>query len=580
MRRRHRHDSLTRYEPPLHPLRLLRPLGALLIESSVVGLSGWWLLRTFPLGGAIRSVGAVLALEAGAGQSVTVAIDGGEPTGAEDGLRLYAGDVLTTGSGSHAALQFFDGTALRLQEATELLIEESRQGESRSSLRVLISHGATWLRVPVSGDTSGDVDRVIVTTGYQATLPDGTEAYAGPDAFTVYDGDGPGSSVLLAGNKEAILVGEGQTLDIAAATAGDPYAARHPIEGQLPVFVSESRDQSPVAGVQEPPEGQAPTGDSELLTITEPPAQGIVSGGTVTVAGTVGVGVEQVQINGYDAPINQSDRSFELEITLPDDEEIVITAVAFGVDGTRLAEQRRTVVRNLAPVPPPSFVSPAATGQTYRTQETRFEITGEAPPDTAGIIINDYRLQFYEAGDTRWRYLADTTLENLQPGRNVFRAIAIREGGGRSEPVELTILLEEGTTGVISDGTPSGSGSEVVSSADSSEPDIVSQDGLPQNEPLQPGTLRIVGPAEGTSFTSGEAENIIEGVPPPGAQSLWVNDYRLRLFSPDRATWTYIASTELGTLAAGLNRYEIIARDADYQIVDRLIYEITYEPAN
>jgi len=86
-------------------------------------------------------------------------------------------------------------------------------------------------------------------------------------------------------------------------------------------------------------------------------------------------------------------------------------------------------------------------------------------------------------------------------------------------------------------------------------------------------------PSAGTQHTamlSGTGlELLIEGSVPPGTQSMWVNDYQLRLYSPGKTFFNYIASTALNTLKRGENPYVIVARDKEGMILDRMTYTIT-----
>ena len=182
--------------------------------------------------------------------------------------------------------------------------------------------------------------------------------------------------------------------------------------------------------------------------------------------------------------------------------------------------------------------------------------------------MNDYRLQLYDAGSTKWSYLASTKLGNLQYGTNTFAAVAINRNGLRSEPAVLTIILGKGEEGVINE-----TDQEETAGAEENTPVI---DGnLPNNTPLAPGTLTVDIPTPGTTHTeTGTGEVLIQGTPPTDTFTLWVNDYRLRLFEPGRGMWNYRASTELKTLKQGSNTYEIIARNRKGEILDRMVYTI------
>ena len=70
------------------------------------------------------------------------------------------------------------------------------------------------------------------------------------------------------------------------------------------------------------------------------------------------------------------------------------------------------------------------------------------------------------------------------------------------------------------------------------------------------------------------AEFLIEGSVPSGTASVWVNDYKLQLYTAGKTFFNYIASTGLNTLKRGSNTYEIIIRDTEGKILDRVTYTI------
>ncbi|MFH0851531.1 MAG: hypothetical protein V1876_02170, partial [Candidatus Peregrinibacteria bacterium] len=368
-----------------------------------------------------------------------------------------------------------------------------------------------------------------------------------------------------------VIVGEGQQFALPENFDPDMDLYQyHSAIGSLtsvPVFVQEGR----TLYLRPRPKGPMVSGSGATvaegteLTVSSPANNQTIRTGTVNVKGVVSSKVNAVRVNGYQASL-APDRTFAIELSLPDENAVTITVEALNTQGTVLETAVRQITRDLQPPASPVIRTPAAQGQTYRTQRTELQITGTVPPGTAGIIVNDYRLQLFKPGDGTWTYLASTKLDNFREGKNVFTVTAVNDAGRQSEPVTLTILLGGEGEGVIDAG---GASSSAV-------PEITSEEDLPKNVPLKPGTVNVTGPVPGTQFTSTGSAFLLEGTAPPETDSVWVNGYRLRLYSPGKTFWNYIADPALGTLTRGVNTYRINARNAQGEVLDTTTYTVTY----
>ena len=143
MRRRHRHIHRRRYggysgEPPVQ-----KNVIGIVILVIVLIVCGKWVLTYFGVGNTIQRHGSTLTM-ANLG-NVQVSIEGGEFKRAENEQKLYPGDRLTTGVGAHAVLTFFDKTAFRLNELSDVTIEETFSGENTSEISLYIQEGSVWV---------------------------------------------------------------------------------------------------------------------------------------------------------------------------------------------------------------------------------------------------------------------------------------------------------------------------------------------------------------------------------------------------------------------------------------------------
>ena len=580
MRRRHRHIH-GRYGSYPSEASIRHNVMGVIIVAIVLFIFGKMVLGYFGVGNTVQRYGVTLTM-ANLG-NVQVSIEGGDFKRAEDDQKLYSGDRVTTSVGAHALLTFFDTTAVRLNELSGITIEESLSGEKESEITIYLNEGSIWLSTPEKDTFSGAITRTVRVPQMKALIPSNTEGVITQQSIVVFSADGIGITLKPKESLVPIVVGEGQKFVLPSSYTKnvDLYAYRSPLDpfAMQSDFVVASR--TVYSGKQqitttEPEDGTSTDvleGDTEILVLT-PKNEAVIKSSTVKVSGKIGKGVARVRINGYIAIVDKSTNTFSLELTLPDTDEAEIIIGGLDENGTVLSEVRRKVTRDRKPPPPPTITSPAKNGQTYRTQMERFVIDGTTSSDTVSVIVNDYRLQLYKPGNTTWTYLASTNIDNLYPGKNVYKVVTINSAGIASEPAEVTILLEEGEVGVIEEEVDD----ETVPEDEEEEPAPISPRDLPDNRPLKPGSLKVIAPTAGTNHIASGSSFLIEGTTISETESLWVNDYSLRLYEPGKTTWNYIADTDLGTLHRGVNLYLIITRNSRGRILDRLEYKAEFNP--
>ncbi len=550
-----------------------------MIVAGILFLGNRLLSAIFGGGGAVTQAAAVLTVESEGTGFVQVSIENGEFVRAEDQIKLYPGDRVSTSGNAHATLKFFDDTFVRLDEGTEMAIVTSRRGEENGILALALTSGTLWVTVPA--DETIPMTRSIETPSMTLNLPTGTETVLTETSVAVFAGDGLGVEVAIEGT-DPFFIGEGQAFSLpqGGLASADPYDFRSAIDPTLvrSPFVEESKGRL-VASLIATGAGtgaQMPTDGEIVLAVSSPEEGATVTSSTVVVSGTVGANVTAVRIDGYAVPLEPSVRTFSHEVALADEDQVTILIEALGTDGTVAEDVRRTVKRNREPPPAPTITAPVTAGQTYRTGRTRFEISGTAPAGSVGIQVNDYRLQLFQPGDTRWTYLASTDLQNLKFGENRFDVVVINQGGYRSNPATITVILEEGATDQVIDA----SSDDTSETPDDSTP--VEEDEAPpaiDNPPIMPGSLTVHAPTAGISHQETRlSELLIEGNTSTRTDTIWVNDYKLRLYRSGADFWNYIADVELQTMEEGHNTYEIVARDSEGMVLDKLIYTIDYNP--
>lgn len=525
-----------------------------------------WVLWLFGGGDQLQRASVLMRVERGT--VVNVSLEGGLMQRAEDTLKLYAGDKVATGGNGNALLTFFDGSHARMDVQSELMIDESSRGTDESEFAITLLKGSLWMQTPDASTNSGTISRTITLPRYNIRVPNDAEIVVEESTLLVFSADGAGVEMHLTNNETPVMIGEGQQIVLPAGEyAGDPIDLRSAIEplAMQRTFIEESRGLKITEGT-----GSSIPTDDDVLTITSPADKALVTSATVKVQGTIGPRVQRVRVNGYQSNINLQAHTFEQELSVKEGVDTTLTVEALDGRGIVLERETRTVRRGTQALPPPVITSPAKSGEIYRTQKTEFAISGTVPAGIQGVMVNDYKLQLFRPGDATWSYLASTALNNLKSGTNVYDVYTLDAAGNKSEPVRITILLEAGTEGVV--GTSSPAGGSTTSQAP------VSEDQLPNNAPLLPGTITVTGPTPGNVHTATGSEFLLEGTTPKSTQSVWVNGYKLQLYKPGNTFWNYIAKAEFNTLKPGKNVYKITARNEKGEILDTFEYNATYNP--
>ncbi len=525
------------------------------------------ILRVFGWGSSGQKLPVTLRVEdAGI---VSVVLEGGKSQRAEDQMKLFPKEKVSTGPTGNAALLFFDSSVARLDGNTDTSITESVGGKS-SSIGLALDRGTLWLNIPAASQA---LHRNITTPTLSYTFPSGSEVILSPSSLLVFHAGGAGVTVSFKGHSD-ITIGEGQQFVLPAdlkTVSNDLYSYRTPLDlSSLTspfLLASREKEQTITTSVLAP----SSTG-SDILTVTQPTDGTKISGDSVTVNGRVGSGVLAVNVNGHPAVLSNDTHAFTQELSLPAGDTFAITVQALDSQGNALMEIHRTVTRGASAsgatvIAAPTITEPAKSGETYRTAQTDVVLRGTSPSNAATIYVNDYQLKLFDPSRGTWSYLASLRLGNMQRGLNVFDVHAEDAAGNKSPSSRITILSGPGPEGVVSSAS-----SATVSSPSS----LLNPHTLPNNAPLTPGMLHITGAPVLPDFIATGTGFLLEGQTSAKTASMWVNGYQLRLYTPGKTFWNYLATPSLGTIKPGNNVYHIVARDAQGNILDLLDFSTTY----
>ncbi len=510
-------------------------------------------------------------------QDVQISLQSGEWQRAENNIKIYPGDAVSTKGNGNAIITFFDGTHVRLDANTEAAVEKSdKYEEDTSSVSLKLRSGRLWVSTPSVMAFSGSIVRKVATDAYSAELPGETNALLSTSLVAVLRAQGLGLSIDVLQPKNSnqiVVVGEGQQLTLSEdarntiAAGDDPYRYRDPIGSTMlndEFFLRSYAMLKDIATGSGALTGGVDLTQRDDLVITAPENNARVTGKTVTVAGRVSERIKTLIINNSITAV-KPDKTFSVDVALAG-ETMAIHIEAQDDQGVALAKQDRSVKVELNPYRETvTMNSPVGSGKTLTTSATEIDVSGLAPANAASIWVNDYKLQLFKAGSKTWSYLASRDLGNLVDGKNTLTIYAMDKDGRKGPTTTIYIVYDPAATATVPTAVPTATAS--------------SQPPLKQNPPLTPGTLAVTAPAPGTTAEATAVENVIEGTTSAETAFISVNGYTLSLYIAGKTTWNYIASVDLGTMKEGKNVYRVVSRNKDGEILDVLEYTINYTPA-
>ncbi|MBI2634792.1 hypothetical protein HYW82_03950, partial [Candidatus Peregrinibacteria bacterium] len=75
----------------------------------------------------------------------------------------------------------------------------------------------------------------------------------------------------------------------------------------------------------------------------------------------------------------------------------------------------------------------------YRVTSRVATLTGGIS-GAAKVIVNDYTLQKFKAGDVSWSYFANADFGLMKVGENIYQVYAVDAAGNKSEPLTVKVF--------------------------------------------------------------------------------------------------------------------------------------------
>ncbi len=437
-----------------------------------------------------------VTLEIPSDSTAVVKIEGGSSFVEIPGVgTLIESESVRATRGSGTALTFFDGSRVSLDQNTEVTLTRVREHDSDESVDILldINSGQVWASITKKINPKS---LVTLRKGAVAVETSGGEISFGENTIRVLAGK---AQVLIQDERYTILeIGQEITLtdeDISAIIAGGAGPEKALITADFQDsdwFTSHmNRDVNTEALPSESVTGEVletdeasetPAPDIVILTPGKNDSVVTTADATLTISGTVPATTTKVLINDYALTRfvpGSTEFSYNAAVewgTLVEGEN-KYTIVAFGENDKRSEAQITimydpdAIISSISPAPTPSSddeidssPSPSSTalasptnspsissgGLTIDTpadgamiDDAMIIVSGKAPSETARLVVDDYTLTAFTAGDTTWQYRMSDTFNNRPVGEITIKAIAYDSAGKIIESTQVTFTIEK-----------------------------------------------------------------------------------------------------------------------------------------
>jgi hypothetical protein len=543
---------------------------------------GWRTLNKVFIGGGTNMNNERVLLSIENGSATAMMAEKTEWEAVHNGIYLYKGEKIKTGSDGRITLAFFEQSILRLDNNSQVEFTQMKQDSSQNDIGVSLVEGQVWAKI--ERITNPDSKFVISTDTMDVSSKGGVIVVQYPGTVYVVEGD---AQVDIKSNDEIIKtvnVGVGQEFIVDPDKINDLndgldatllyaiedtfkssswYLFNMKKDGSISAFEEPGTvtDENTVDGTKDEVTTDETTGDStteetttettlagdETVSISSPAAKSYTNKSSVTVSGILDPAkVSAIYIDGKAASISGS--SWKASgVTLDTEGLNKLTVEAEDATGNKMSLPSLEIYYDTTPPSAPQFNDPGKNDETVEIDDVEQIIKGSVSDDAYAVVVNDYKLGKYVPGSGEFAYYAKVSYGNLEVGDNEYKAYAEDKAGNKSDEVKITLTLKQETL-------------------DAAKTESTSEESLPSSS--SSGGVKITSPNGGVSLTTAETAFDITGEVPVTTVKVMVNDYQLTKFTEGNTTFTYKASSAMGNLEIGKkNTYTAEAYDKDDKLI-------------
>lgn len=428
-------------------------------------------------------------IEIETGSAKVMASDAEDWVSLDSDIDIYENEKLQTLSDGRLSLNFFEGTTGRLDKSSTLAVDTLSQGGSSTVVGVTLDKGRLWMDTTKSESLSTTV--TAGTKRFKATADSGAK-FAVEAPSSLYVLEGTVEADILDGSKtlKTVTVGVGQQLVLTdsiisdLADGGDNeiifaldedfksstwYEWNTKMDGGSVLDDETTTDDETTDEENKDEEDKTDEEDSNAdgpstPEITSPGENGdevTLDKTSLFISGTVSADTEKVKVNEY--VLNQytpgsKKFTYKADVTIGNLKagDNVFKVYAIDEDGNESKAATITLVlpqevydkantEDKSETTGEVSITAPNSGNDLVTNETSFVISGTVPSNTAIVKVNGYQLQAFKAGNTTFKYNANTDLGTLKAGqKNVFEVVAYDEDGKTIGTDSMTIDLSGG----------------------------------------------------------------------------------------------------------------------------------------
>jgi len=490
----------------------IKPFIVIIIFIAII-VAGWNLLSSLLIGESevLSNEKVFLEIETGSAKAMTDSDSSWKNV--PSSIYLYEGESVKTLSDGRITLSFFDQSLARLDKSSEVSLKSlSREGVI-GSIDLELSDGKLWVNVD---EASGmDTDFTVDTGIINLKTSGGIMVVSYPGTIYVLEGSAE-VDILHEGNVvKNVTVGVGQQLVVDDKIATD---LAENLTKEILFALDDSLKTSNWYRWNRQKDGLDSI-DTSLDNIKDTPLD---------------------DISNTDIKAEVDDSTAEVI----EDEELEEEDFSDDTEAPSL----------------PQIKSPGSNNDTVILDGVVQKIQGTVSDDTAAVIVNDYRLGLFKAGDGEFIYTANIDFNNLKVGENKYEIIAEDKAGNKSEAATITLELPQ----------------DIYDNAKAEK--INNEDKNKTPSEASSGGVKFTSPNGGENLSTSETAFEVKGEVPEGTVKVLVNNYQLQGFSEGDTTFLYRATSTLKTLIIDeLNTYTAKAYDADDKLLGTATITIDVE---
>jgi len=437
---------------------------------------------------------------------------------APNNIYLYKGEKIETSLDGRASLTFPDQSIARMEKGSEVGFTQLKKLKEASITEIALNSGEVWTKVEniVNPDSSFTVTTDLISVDTKGG---------------VLDINYPGTVYVIQGSAQISIKNNGETIKTLNVGVGQQFII----------------DAAGISDIAENLETTLIFAISDEFKTSDWYKWNMRKDGSITAFEESGTEEDTTTDETTTKTVDETTGTTDETTTKTvEDTEATVS------DTTKTTDEEPADANDKTPPSAPAFKEPGGNDDTVTIDDIEQIISGTVSSDTYAVIVNDYKLGKYIPGAKTFQYYAKTAYGNLKVGDNEFIAYAEDKAGNKSETSKITLVLEQKT---FDDKTAE---SKTESGTDTSA--------LPKG--TSTGGVKITDPNGGTSFTTTETVFDIKGEVPEGTAKVIINDYQLTKFAVGDTTFTYKASSAMGSLTLGeKNLYTVKAYDADDELL-------------